>query len=69
MLPESDVEREDYPVGPNGMALALEARIDELEAHKLTLRTRAEKRPINRHLHALQGMLEWCKTRAEYVER
>lgn len=68
MLPESNLSKEDFPLGPNGAALFLEARIDELEAHKLTLRTRAEKRPVNQQLHTLRDMLYWCRTRAGYVK-
>lgn len=67
MLPESAIDREDYLSGPNGMALALSAEIDELEAHKLTLRTRAEKRPVNQKLHQLRDMLKWCKIRRGYT--
>ena len=68
MLPESKLDLDCLPKGPNGMILALESRIDELEAHKLSLRTRAERRPVNKQLHMLRGLLEWSKTRAGYVE-
>lgn len=67
MLPESVLDADDFPPGPDGLAQFVAARIDELEAHRLTLRTRAEKRPINKHLYTLRGMLKWCRTRHGYT--
>lgn len=56
------------PLGPNGMALELEARIAELEAAKGDCRTRTARRTINKRLFAMRGLLRWCKTRAGYRE-
>ena len=57
---------DDYPPGPNGMVLACQDRIAELEAQKAVCETRAERRPINQQLHETRRMLDWCKTRAGY---
>lgn len=67
MLPESEIDADDYPKGLWGKARYLEDRITELEGFK-ALVPRSKRRPINQHLHTLRGMLAWCKTRAGYVE-
>ena len=53
---------------PNAWALHLEGRIADLEAKLVNCRSRAARRPINKHLHTLRGLLAWCKSRAGYVE-
>ena len=58
---------DDYPSGPNGMALACQDRIAELEVQKAVCESRAERRSINQQLHDTRRMLDWCKTRAGYV--
>lgn len=65
-LPPSTIDPDDYPRGPNGMALLIEDRIAELEGRKAECRSKQERRPINQHLHTLRGMLSWCKSRAGY---
>ena len=67
-LPPSAIDPDDYPRGPNGMALLLEARLSELEAQKRECRTQAERRPINQALHQQRDLLRWVKPRAGYVE-
>ena len=67
MLPESEIDADDYPKGLVGKARYLEDRIAELEGFKAIV-PRAERRPINQHLHTLRGLLAWCKTRAGYVK-
>lgn len=67
-LPPSNVDPDDFPSGPTGMARYLEARIDELEGRKIDGRCREERRPINKQIHACRGMLRRCKTRAGYVD-
>lgn len=59
--------REAEEGGPNGLARALEAEIASLVA-KREATPRSKRRPINRRLHTLRGLLAWCKTRAGYVE-
>lgn len=49
----------------NSIAADIEAKIVELEAEKDAV-PRAERRPINRRLHSLRGLLEWAKTRRGY---
>lgn len=66
-LPPSALNQDDYPRGPNGMALFVEHRIVELETALADCTTREARRPINKHLHTLRGMLRWCKSRAGYV--
>lgn len=66
MLPPSDIDPDDFPSGPTGMAKYLEARIDELEGQRQDARDRHERRPINKQLHACRDMLRWCKSRAGY---
>jgi hypothetical protein len=61
------VDRNDYPPGPNGLALLCADRIAELEQERAIAATRDEKRAINKHLHLCRDMLRWCKTRAGYV--
>lgn len=61
MLPE------ELPKGPNGLARVCEEQIAALEARKAGL-PRSERKPLNQHLHTLQQLLAWCKTRAGYVE-
>ena len=51
----------------NSIAKDIRARIAEMEAEKAVL-PRSERRPINRRLHSLRGLLEWAKTRQGYVE-
>lgn len=65
-LPPSALDRDDYPRGPWGLARLCEDRMAELEEAKAACRTRAERKPINQHLHTLRGMLRWCETRAGY---
>ena len=67
-LPPSRINRDDYPHGPNGMARLLEDRIAELEAHRAECRTREERKPFNKQLHAVRGLLRFAKSRAGYVE-
>lgn len=67
-LPPSKIDATDYPSGPNGMARLCEDRIAELEALKAACRTGTERSPINKQLFALRGWLQWCKSRAGYVE-
>lgn len=66
-LPPSELDSDDYPPGPNGMAALCEARIAELEGWRKIL-PRAERRPVNQHIHTLRGMVRWCKSRAGYVD-
>jgi len=68
LLPPSELNQDDYPRGPNGMALFVAHRIAELEAALADHPTRDARRPINKHLHTLRGMLRWCKSRAGYTE-
>ena len=58
---------DDYPKGPWGMARGLEAKIEELEAHKGECQDNSERRKINQRLRLMREMLGWCKTRAGYV--
>ena len=70
-LPPSKLDRGDldrYPPGPTGMARMCEDRIAELLEQREQCRTRAERSPINKHIHMLRDMLAWSKTRAGYVE-
>ena len=60
MLLESEIDADDYPKGPWGMARFLEDRIAELEAFKAMV-PRSERRPLNQHLHALRGLLSGVK--------
>lgn len=62
-----DLMREADLGGPTGMARFLEAEITALEAKRTTVAGSA-RRPINRRLHTLRGLLAWCKSRAGYVE-
>lgn len=66
-LPPSAYDPDDYPRGPAGMARYLEDRLEELEGKKCEARTRAERRPINKHLHRCRDLLRWCKSRAGYL--
>jgi hypothetical protein len=66
-LPPSALDPDAYPLGPTGGAHFMEARIAELEAQKRGCRTRDERRPINKLLHTLRGLLRWYKSRAGYV--
>lgn len=66
MLPPSDIDPDDFPPGPTGMARYLDARIDELEGQKREARGRAERRPINQQIHACRDLLRWCQTRVGY---
>ena len=59
MLPESEIDPDDYPKGPWGKARYLEGRIAELEGFKAMV-PRAERRPINQQLHTLRELLAWC---------
>lgn len=59
--------REAEEGGPNGLAHALETEIAALVLEREAL-TRSERKPINKRLHTLRGLLAWCKTRAGYVE-
>ena len=65
-LPPSDIDPDDYPSGPTGMARYLEARIDELEGHKRECRNRHERRPINKQLHTCRDLLRFAQSRAGY---
>ena len=53
--------------GPYGIAKACEERIAELEAAKAITR-RADRGTINKQIHALKQMRDWCRTRAGYVD-
>ena len=66
MLPPSEIDPDDYPQGPTGMAWYLEARIDELEGQKALCRNRRERSPINKQIFACQDLLRWCRSRAGY---
>jgi hypothetical protein len=66
MLPPSSLDRDDYPPGPWGMARLCEDRIAQLEEAKAACGTKAERRPINQHLHTLRGILRWCESLAGY---
>ena len=66
MLPPSELDPDAYPRGPWGMARFMEARIAELEEQRKACRTRTERRPINKQLHLVRGLLRWCETRAGY---
>ena len=65
MLPESEIDGDDYPKGMWGKARYLEDRIAEVEGFK-ALVPRSERRPINQYLHTLRGLLAWCESRAGY---
>lgn len=67
-LPPSRLDTASYPSGPNGLARLCEDRLAELGEQLAECRTKAERRPINQHMHTLRGMLAWCKSRAGYVE-
>ena len=67
MLPDENLDFDLFERGPAGMASAIRTRMDELEAYKLTLCEKAEKRRVNQQLHSLRIMLRWCKTRAGYT--
>lgn len=67
-LPRSKLNADDYPSGPNGMALVLRDRIAELEQAKGECANKAERREINQALHAQRDLLRWVKTRVSYVE-
>ena len=54
-------------VNLNDMAAEIEARIADLDLEKTAV-PRAERRPINQQIHTLRNLLDWCKTRADYVE-
>ena len=68
MLPESEIDADDYPKGLVGKARYLEGRIAELEGFKAMV-PRSDRRPINQQMHLLGDLLAWCKTRAGYVSR
>ena len=53
--------------GPYGIAKACDERIAELEASK-AVTPRAERGKINKQIHTLKQMRDWCRTRAGYVE-
>jgi len=65
----SDVNLNDpfRPAGPYGIAKSCEARIAKLEAEKDAL-PRSKHKAINRRLRELRDLMEWCRTRAGYVE-
>lgn len=69
MLPESKINEDDYPQGPNGMAKLCEDRLAKLAAQKADCRDKETRRAINKHAHLLRELLGWCKTRAGYVEQ
>jgi hypothetical protein len=64
---ESNINPQDYPQGPDGMAKLCADRLDELEGWKVEAATRAERSTINKKMHSLRMMLAWCKTRAGYT--
>jgi hypothetical protein len=64
---KSEIDPDDYPSGPDGMARLCADRLDELEGLKADARTRAERSTINKQMHTLRGLLAWCKTRAGYT--
>lgn len=66
-LPVSAIDKDDYPNGPTGMARYLEDRIEELEGQKCDAASGADRRPINKQLHACRNLLKWVKSRAGYV--
>jgi hypothetical protein len=66
-LPPNWLDLDDCPQGLTGMARFKEARMAELEEAKAHCSFRAERRPINRHLHTLHDALRRCKTRTGYL--
>lgn len=57
----------EHPQGPDGMAMKCRARLANLKERKAACRTRAERRSVNRQIHMVQDLLNWCETRAGYT--
>jgi len=56
----------DRPLGPRGMAEALEANLAQLKLQRAVVKSRAERRTINQRIDRMRELLRWCKTRAGY---
>lgn len=57
----------DRQRGPTAMAAKLEDDLTDLRARLEVAETRRERKALNKRVHLLKGMLDWCKTRAGYV--
>jgi hypothetical protein len=55
------------PGGPNALADKLRDELDDLGAELEVATSKAERSRINKRMHLLKGLLEWCVTRAGYI--
>ncbi len=53
--------------GPNAIADKLRDELDALGAKIEVATSRAERSRINKRMHLLKGLVQWCETRAGYV--
>lgn len=62
-LPNSLVDQDRHWSGPLGLVQFCEHRLAVLEAVKRECSTRAERRPINRHMHQMRQILKLATAR------
>ncbi len=56
----------ERPGGPTAMAARIEDELTDLGAQLEVAETQRERKALNKQIHALKGLLAWCKTRAGY---